>query len=110
MHYEGQAAPVDITPAVSGKSDQLTTYRASTDNVDICRSFTIRYFRIYDADPTGRGISLHPTAVHFAVCDTFNPTVSAVLLTLSQDAGVDINATLSVNKITTNRADQTLIL
>ena len=73
-------------------------------------SFKTGVLRLYDDSAAHRGIILHPTALHCAVSETYNPTGSSVLTAITFDQGVYINATLSVSKIATNRTDDTLIM
>ena len=66
--------------------------------------------RLHAVGASARGISLHPTAIHVAISGTFNPTVSAAFVILTQEARVDIHTQVSVHRITNNRTEDALIL
>ena len=82
----GKASSSDI----AGKAEKLTTYTMTETNTLISNSFKLGVLRLYDDDATERGIILHPTAIHFAVRETFNPTGSSVITALTLDQGAFI--------------------
>ena len=53
------------------------------------------------------GLSLHQAVLHFARSGAFNPTGPSVIMALTLDQRVNINATSSLSKIATNRTDAT---
>ena len=55
--------------------------------------------KFYDDDTgTGRGVISHPTALHFALTQSINPSTS-IIMTMSQSTGVFVNGNFSAQNI-----------
>ena len=53
--------------------------------------------KFYDEDTgTGRGVISHPTALHCAITQSFYPTGTPIIMTMTLDAGVVIYTAFSV--------------